>query len=225
MLPTKNRVYATDNTDSNIHDLARLVNLTTKFMGKGMSLEQAVSAKQTIAAYLVTHSVGGYCAGMVCDWASSYARTGNPELPLDMTSARTMQGNMQTTVMKRVALDKPEPTATARTKMYRNVGLSQKMLVSSQLPEAKPEYEKIAAQISGWVSIMDDQVLQLSLDMGDGRHAIGLLLKNASFYILEPNQGLYKFGGEAVYRQNITSYLNENCPPQSPWSLLAIVAA
>lgn len=225
MLPTKNRVYATDNTDVSILDLARLASLSGKFMSKGMSVEQAIAARQTVAAYLITNASGGNCAGMVCEWASAFARTGNPELNLNMDSARRMQGNLRTTTMKRTALDKPEPAVTARTKMYRGAGLSQKLLVTSQMPDEKPKYEQTAAQISGWVSIMDDQVLQLSVDFGDGRHAIGLLFKGASFYILEPNQGLYKFSSEAVYRENIKSYLMENCPPGSPWSLLAITAA
>lgn len=104
-------------------------------------------------------------------------------------------------------------------------GLGQKLLVSSKLPEAKHEYDAPAGEIVGWVSIMDEQVLQLSVAFDDGRHALGLMSKGPSYYVLDPNQGLYKFGNEAVYRRNLKSYLFDNCPPGSPWSLMAIVEA
>jgi hypothetical protein len=163
---------------------------------------------------------------MVCNWAINYLGSGDPE-SVDLVEAKLLQGEMLTTAFKRLALDKDSALSTATDKLYGKRGASLKAMVSNQMfPLNKREYNTATAYMIDWVTLVDQVPFLLTISLGTGNHAIGLLYHDGSYYICEPNEGIYKFENKDVALREVNNHLiASNIRSNTVWNLSAIVSS
>lgn len=219
------------NTEKGVPDPARLLGLARRYLqraGVTNPSSQAIEAEAaTFAGHYKRHVTQiGTCAGMVCNWAINYLGSGDPE-SVDLVEAQLLQGEMLMTGFKRLIMDKDNATSAAADKLYAKRGASLKAMVSNQMfPINKREYSTATAYMIDWITIADYVPFLLTISLVGGNHAIGLLCHDGSYYICEPNEGIYKFENKDVALREINNHLiASNIRANSAWNLNAIVSS
>jgi hypothetical protein len=165
-------------------------------------------------------SEAGICGGMVAVWVCDYLIFGDPRTPPDRSESIERQMHVVTTAFKRTMMDKPDPVSTGRTKVYADKNLSLTNVLANVMPTERLKYENVTSEIAG--ELMPGKPLLLSVAIGTGRHALGLILDNASFYVLEPNRGVFCFSTRHIFERELNNYLVQNLLPLSRWELMQI---
>jgi hypothetical protein len=227
VIPQQYRVYATNNTYRGIPDIGRLSGLARRYCAAYFRTEdpRLINLQESafFKMYCDSRSEGGVCGGMVCEWAFQYLQTRDPVLEFSPIEAVLLQGDAAMTGFKRTAMDKRDPNGTARTKMYSSKGLQLSPLLDSHpFPDMTFRYKEVTANIIAKIGQMDATPMLMSIEVQGGRHAIGLLGHGGSYYLLEPNQGLFKFDSVEVFFRELNNYFIRHVQKNSTCSLWSI---
>jgi len=238
------RLYETSNAGYGEPDYDRLKGLATKWLMKQLGQSRNELDQNQVLVFIEefhkrykkkTTETEGICAGMVCNWAWNYLSTNNPEIKPDENVSRRLQGGAEMTSYKRAAMNKEDPTGVAKQKMYRKFFawpmVVEKEMAAQQFPSATWQFGTSTTQMVNKVMEKEHQPFELSVrikapdrdgKVTEGGHAIGLLYHTPTFYVLEPNYGLYKFPQSERAQQELNNHFIQKCPPQSPWELTKI---
>lgn len=223
MFPLKYRVQATDNSAKAAPDPDRLDGLARRYCAAVGITDAGVVEKQKMnffKMYRDSHQEGGVCGGMVCDWAHNVLLTSDPAKAISPVRARILQGQAEMTTFKRTAMEKEDPVGTSRDKMYASQGMSLWSLLDNEAFSMRTyEFKDSTAKLLNWIELFEDAPAALSIEMKGGRHALGLLHHQQCHYVLEPNQGLYRFDSVEVATREINNYFIQNVKPGSQFKL------
>jgi len=169
----------------------------------------------------------GICGGMVCAWALGYLHIGDHLIHQKL--AEDLQGRAIGRILTNHTVKHvPEAQAisAARKKMYDFVNLALSPSIRSSFPIQKPLYQKQVA-----LTIFDQlglhprtphlMLLEIATGPHPGNHAIGLVLDGGHAYVLEPNQGLYRFP-KAEFSTEMATFFVSAAKVASPWELFRI---
>jgi hypothetical protein len=62
----------------------------------------------------------------------------------------------------------------------------------------------------------------LSVTIKGGKHALGLIWHKAQVYVLEPNQGIFRFMNKSKCTAELNNWCVRNVAPTSPYELMRI---
>ena len=215
-----------------LDEIAELVDEMMKNPAEKAKFKQSLTQEFT-RTLLVFRGEAGVCGGMVCTWAQNYLTTGNPEAPIDQNDAMQLQGDQEVTFFKRRMVRKDgDSVAVARDKALKSRGMCETTVIqSAHFPNRSDKFKQATAIILNWVYFEENNPFVLSVQLGNSRHAIGLLYHDDDYYILEPNYGLFRFqsegtttGRELALRE-INNHFVTTLKPSSPWQLKAFSAA
>lgn len=217
-VPTNNLVFGTP-------DLARLGGLASRWCRQNGGTDAEVSAVTAALTRQYQQTVskeGGVCGGMVCEWSLWYLLLDDPEIPPDAGSSSQLQGFMEMTYFKRGFALKPKAASTAQARMYDSQGLAlTKVVRTTALPANTTLFKGAVADIANSLAPGVPHLLTVS-PRGGGRHAIGLVLHEGAYYVLEPNEGLFKLPSREIFLMQLTNHFIQKLAPGSLWKLKSI---
>jgi hypothetical protein len=211
-----------------VPDPARLDGLALKLLQREGAINPSPElikqgAARLALAYRNHVNEVGMCAGMICNWALNYMSSGDPE-SVHLDAAQLLQGEMMMTGFKRMMMDKDHAVSVAEKKMFLNKGMFLTTVAKNQLfPSKTVEFKLATVQMLNWIELADNVPFVLTVSLGSVKHAIGLLCYQGSYYIVEPNHGIYKFEDRDIAVREMTNhFISTGVPPSSPWKLKAI---
>jgi hypothetical protein len=219
-------IYKTNNNVKASPDVDRLIGLARRFADKEMP---GSGSQPEIVARLVTRftkewedsKVLGVCGGMIAEWAWEYFVTGDPLARPNEAAIERTQARQEMTYFKRKWMEKAHQGSTAQSRMYADVGLAlTKVIRHNPLPLSTKDFQRATIQIS--MQLAEGVPFLLSVSPTGGRHALGLTVHQGSYYVLEPNQGMFRFPTEAVFVEELGNYFIQKLIPGSIWRLKRI---
>jgi len=231
-------VYITDNRTTGVPDVTKIERLAQEVC-ESSGVTEKVAVQQVKYGLFRRYKLAtrdGVCAGMVCNWAYNYLSTSDPESPVEIGSARLLQGKYMMSQFKqaiRQTMIAPGPnggaanTRTPEDKMFKKKSMVLWTIAQEErFPPRTDKFKDQTAKILDWVEFIDTVPYLLSVEMREGqqvgRHALGLLCLPPRFYLLDPNIGLCKFGGLEKASMEINNHFIKTCVPNSTWYLKAI---
>jgi len=232
-------VYETNNRTYGVPDVTKIDRLAQEVCVSSGVTDPAVVQQMKwglFRKYKQHATKDGVCAGMVCNWAYNYLSTSDPESPVEIASARLLQGKYMMSQFKQavrqtmIAPDTNGGTANkdaAEDKMFKKKDMVLWTIVQEErFPPQTHKFKDQTSKILDWVEFIDTVPYLLSVEMKDGqqvgRHAMGLLCFPPCFYLLDPNIGLCRFGDLSKATIEINNHFIKICVPNSTWYLKAI---
>ena len=224
----KFRLERTDNNIGSIPNFSRLRGLARRYCA-GQKLEPTEANLDHFQGlfelnYHALEKEGGICVGMVCEWSFVYLMTGDPARKPQQAPSQMHQGDAFITVFKRVFMAKlDDTTAIAERKMFAKHGMTLTALRSKPLPGNTVQFAATVQEISSLLESVSGLPCVLSVPpISGGRHALGLLQHGNDYYVLEPNEGLFRYPNRTVFEANLSNHAIQKFSPGKDWKLSAI---
>jgi hypothetical protein len=221
------RLEKTDNNVDSVPDFTRLRGITARLCAERSVLPTPEILDHfediLVQRYNLLQKEGGICVGMVCEWAWKYLITHDPALAPKQMPSQRHQGHAFLTVFKRTYKGKidDDTAAIAERKLFEHQGMTLSDVRSKMLPDVTVKFGAVISEIADLMKPETPFLLSVP-PMSGGRHALGLLEHDGAYYVLEPNEGLFRFSNRVVFEDNLNNHFIQKFRPEREWKLKSI---